>query len=165
MNKIILAIIVISFGILETVLVSGTVQELIDENVLNDKASSDDTTYQELTGKIGYMTMNLIFAVLSLTYGLKTIKRVISKSKSEKSTSSRADRINNREKKLAYFHTQFGFGTLVIAVLISFSIQSMDDDRDVWMYVWGILSIVGIIYLVRYRKRKLDEIFDDDYYR
>jgi len=48
-------------------------------------------------------------------------------------------------------------------VLISFSIDSMNDNRESWMYVWGILSMIGVVALVIYRAKTLHEIFDSNH--
>jgi len=73
-------------------------------------------------------------------------------------------RINhNRERDITYFQTQFGFFLLVIAVLISFSIDSVNDNREDWMYVWGTLVMIGVVALVVYRAKKMHEIFDSNH--
>ena len=92
-----------------------------------------------------------------ITYGIIVLQRGSFKGKKKKP-------IISKNRKLAYFQSQFGFGILVIAILISFSIQSMNDDREFFMYFWGVLAMVGVGYIVIYRDKKLQEIFDDDDY-
>jgi len=49
---------------------------------------------------------------------------------------------------------------LVIAIFISFSIQSMDSDREFFSVFWGIMAVVGVVALKLYRDKELQEIFD-----
>lgn len=140
----------------------GIVQELDFTNLLS-KIVSDELTQQEKTN-IGSLIMELFFAPFTIWMGASILKEALSRSRPERRSSSRVNTINSRERKLAYFNSQFGFYLLVIAMLISFTVQSMSEEDNRWMYFWGILSMIGIFLLRRYRDKELDKIFDDDYY-
>ena len=107
--------------------------------------------------------MELFFAPFIIWMGVSILEEALSRLPPKRS-SSRVNTINSRERKLAYFNSQFGFYLLVIAIIISFTVQSMSEEDNRLMYFWGVLAVIGIFLLRRYRDKELDKIFDDDYY-
>ena len=114
----------------------------------------DSETKEKLQSKILNFLMEFIFGIIMVPWGSKMLMSTIFNLKYKKVSYS-------RERKVTCFQTQFGLGLLIIAVLISFSVQSMNDNRYEFMYLWGSLSVIGVIGLVIYREKKLHEIFDE----
>lgn len=150
------------FAILSAMHAYAIVQVYDIPDLLN-KLPTDDLTQQEKE-TVGTFILELIFIPIMIWNGVNMLKE-ISKSQYDQSVHYRENRgVNSRQRKLAYFHTQLSFYLLIIALLISFMVQSMSEERNQWMYFWGMLVIIGVVLIKRYRDKKLGEIFDDEYY-
>lgn len=153
--KTILSIVMISMG-LTSLIWAFEIRAELDNFEIEDYGSLDSETKQKLQLKILNFLIEFIFGIIMVPWGGSLLMNIIFNLKYR--------RLNySKERKVAHFQTQFGFGLLMIAVLISFSIQSMTDNRYEWMYLWGSLAMIGVIWLVIYREKKLNEIFDSDH--
>lgn len=160
--KIILIVVSFVFAILSTIHAYQIVQTHNVQDLLN-KLSTNNLSQQEKE-PIGTLILELIFVPIMIWNGISML-RDLPKSEAEENIRHRKNRgINSRERKLTYFNTQLSFYLLIIALLISFMVQSMSEERNQWMYFWGMLVVIGVVLVKRYRDKTLREIFDDEYY-
>lgn len=153
--KTILYTIVLMMGIL-SIMWSFEIRTEIDNMGIDDLSTLDPETRQQVEKRILDWGIEFIFGMVMIPLGgLPLLNLYINE---------KYPRINhNRERKVTHFQTQFGFGLLVIAIMISFSIDSINDNKEDWMYIWGTLSMIGVIALVIYRAKKLHEIYDSNH--
>ncbi len=142
-------------GIIALVLAFGLKAEF-DSQGITDYISLSDEMKQEIQPKIQLLIIDFIYGVIMLPLGIRLMLTIIFNKKYRQ-------RNYSRERKLAYFNTQFNFLLLIIAVLISFSIDSMNDDRPEFMYMYGGSAIAVFVALVIYRQKKLYDIFDSSH--
>lgn len=128
----------------------------IDNLGIDDLSLLDPETRQQVQSRIVDFGIEFIFGMVMIPLGGLTLLSLYLNHKYPKIN-------HNRERIVTHFQTQFGFGLLVIAILISFSIQSMNDNRVEWIYIWSILSVIGVVSLVIYRAKMLHEIFDSNH--
>ena len=151
---IVFSILIIAMGITSAILAFEIRMEL-DHLELKDLEDMEPEARKELESKTTDFFIEFGFALFMIPLGIKALLGGIFNQ-----LYGKVD--DTKERKLAFFQTQFGFGILLIAVLVSFSIQSMNDNRYEWMYTWGISSMIGAIVLIIYRERNLHRIFDKD---
>lgn len=153
--KTILFTTVLMMGIL-SITWSFEIRSEIDNLGIDDLSTLDPETRQQVEKRILDWGTEFVFGMVMVPLGGLPLMNLY--------LNEKYPRINhNRERKVVYFQTQFGFFLLVIAILISFSINSMNDNREDWMYIWGTLSMIGVVALVVYRAKKMHEIFDSNH--
>ena len=149
--KTILSVVMISMG-LTSLIWAFEIRAELDNFGIEGYDSLDSETKQKLQSKTLSFFIEFIFGIIMAPWGAIMLMSIIFNLKY-----GTVD--HSIERKRAHFQTQFGFGLLIIAVLISFSIQSMNDNREEFMYLWGVLATIGFISLVIYREKKLHELF------
>ena len=127
----------------------------LDQIEIEDLDKMKPEAKQELETKSTKFFIEFGFGIFMIPFGIKVLLSTVLNQLYRKVK-------DTKDRKLAFFQSQFGFGILVIAILISFSIQSMNDNRYEWMYLWSILAMIGAIGLIIYREKNLHEIFDKD---
>ncbi|NIP61460.1 MAG: hypothetical protein GWN01_00695 [Nitrosopumilaceae archaeon] len=141
--------VIIFLGILDGIEFSKGLIQLYNYEISNNYPNDSDYDY-----KLSLLTMQFFLMLFLFWLGGKTLITLHFSQKQKK--------IVNQQRKQTEFQTKFSFYLLIIAVLISFSVQSMNDNRHFWMFVWGGSSIILTLWLWRYRNKKLNEIFDND---